>query len=250
MTSRLDVYLTERGIAPSRHRAAEWIREGRVTVNGQEERKPSRTVPADAQVDVSVDASYVSRAGTKLAHALDVFQIDCGGLLALDVGASTGGFTECLLRRGAKQVWAVDVGHDQLADSLKRDGRVISLEGINARRLTASLLGGRAELATVDVSFISQKLIWPVLRCCLTERARIVSLVKPQFEAGRAALGKSGVIRDPKVHARVLDELRAFAREIGYDVLAETRSPILGGDGNQEFFFLLSLQSEGTEESE
>lgn len=240
MTVRLDVYLTERGLAPSRHRAAEWIRNGCVTINGQVIEKPSHIVPPDVEVGISETAPYVSRAGIKLAHALNAFGVSCEGLNVLDVGASTGGFTDCLLRHGAKHVWAVDVGHGQLADSLRKDERVVSLEGINARQLSGSILGRPAELAVVDVSFISQRLIWPAILDCLTEQAPIISLVKPQFEAGRSAVGKGGIIRDSGIHQRVLDELEAYARTLGLQVIAKTESPILGGDGNKEFFFLLT----------
>ena len=239
MTVRLDVYLTERALAPSRRQAADMIRAGRVTVDGIVALKPSRLVSPETEISVVAEQAYVSRGGQKLEHALDRFGIDPGGLSVLDAGASTGGFTECLLRRGAKRVWAVDVGHGQLAQSLRDDPRVTVMEGVNARELTPERLGGLAELATVDVSFISQKLIWPALIGCLTEQAGIVSLIKPQFEAGRAAVGKGGIVRDPKARRRVVAELSAWGESLGLTVCAVMESPILGGDGNQEFLMFL-----------
>ena len=239
MTVRLDVYLTERALAPSRSQAAVIIRAGLVKVNDCTVLKCAYPVPPEAVVSVEPRRAYVSRAGQKLEHALERFGIGPAGLSVLDIGASTGGFTECLLTRGAARVWAVDVGHGQLAQSLRDDPRVVVMEGVNARELRPEQLGWLADMAVIDVSFISQRLIWPALIDCLTERAVIVSLVKPQFEAGRAAVGKGGIVRDAKTHRRVIEELTAAAQSSGLAVREVIASPILGGDGNQEFLMWL-----------
>lgn len=239
MTTRLDVSLTERGLAPSRHRASEMIRAGLVQVDGQIVQKPAYLVLSGTKIDVKLGHTYVSRAGQKLEHALVHFDIDPRDLNVLDIGASTGGFTDCLLQRGAARVWAVDVGHGQLAESLRVNPRVTVMEGVNARELKPMQFESRADMAVIDVSFISQRLIWPALIGCLTEQAAIVSLVKPQFEAGRAAVGKGGIIRDHHIHQRVIDELMLFAERLGLIVHGLTDSPILGGDGNREFLLFL-----------
>ncbi|MDR1736031.1 MAG: TlyA family RNA methyltransferase [Oscillospiraceae bacterium] len=244
MTLRLDVALAKRGLASSRSQAAEWIRGGRVTVDGVVQCKPSVLVPLDAVLAADAGEGFVSRAGIKLAHALDVFSVSPGGLCVLDVGASTGGFTDCLLRRGARKVWAVDVGHGQLAPSLRGDARVVLTEGVNARDLSPETLGGTADMAVIDVSFISQRLILPAVTGCLNGGAPIISLIKPQFEAGRGNVGKGGVVRDARIHARVTDELGAFAEGIGLKVLGTVESPIPGGDGNKEFLMYMVTDRE------
>ena len=208
---RLDTLLVERGLAPSRERARALILAGSVRVNGQPATKAGTAVASDADVIVTTpDHPFVGRGGVKLAHALDVFAIAVADRVALDIGASTGGFTDALLQRGAARVVALDVGHGQLDWRLRNDPRVDVLERVNARTLTiADLPPDRApfDIVTVDVSFISLELILPVVPPLLADNGDIIALVKPQFEAGRAEIGKGGIVRDERVHARVLDEV-------------------------------------------
>ena len=232
---RLDVALAERGLSPSRQKAKALIEAGAVTLNGQIVQKASAAVTEEDILSVLETPRFVSRAGDKLRHALDIFEIDPTGLTALDVGASTGGFTDCLLQCGAAKVYAVDVGHGQLAPSLAQDSRVVSQEGLNARILTPELLGESVPLAVMDVSFISQKLVLPAVAGCLLPGGVLITLVKPQFEAGRADIGKGGIVRDQKVHERVLQEIAEFGAALGLTLLGRTDSPISGGDGNREF---------------
>jgi len=213
----------------------------------------STVTKAGHQVDVDIrvavrepDHPWVGRGGVKLSHALDVFSLDVAGASVLDVGASTGGFTDVLLDRGARRVVALDVGHGQLDWKLRSDPRVICLEGVNARYLTPAQLPADArafDLITVDVAFISLRHIFPVLPPLLAADGRIVALVKPQFEAGRDEVGKGGVVRDPAVHQRVLDATAASALQVGLEPLASIPSPIEGAQGNREFFMLLSRRS-------
>ncbi len=241
--SRLDTLLVERGLAASRERARALILAGQVLVDGRPGVKAGESVPADAGVELlQPDHPYVSRGGLKLAHALDTFGIDASGRAALDIGASTGGFTDVLLRRGATHVVALDVGHGQLDWRLRTDPRVTVLERVNARQLTPDALGDAHrtfDLVTIDVSFISLRLILPVLPPLLHTGADVIPLVKPQFEAGRAEVGKGGLITDPVVHQRVLDEVRSAAIAIGLTALADTPSPIAGAEGNREFLLHL-----------
>ena len=242
-TSRLDAALVARGLAASRERARGLILAGQVRVNGEIVSKAGTPVSADANLTlIEPDHPYVSRGGVKLAHALDVFGIDVTGRLALDVGASTGGFTDVLLRRGAPRVVALDVGHSQLDWRLRSDPRVVVLERLNARSLTADQLPEDArafEVATMDVSFISARQILPALAPLLLPDADVVVLVKPQFEAGREEVGKGGLVRDAAVHARVIDEVAAAADALGLTRVAMTESPITGTEGNREFFLHL-----------
>ena len=216
---------------------------GMVRVNGEVVSKAGSPVAPDAQVTlIEPDHPYVGRGGVKLAHALDVFGIEVTGRLALDVGASTGGFTDVLLRRGAPRVVALDVGHSQLDWKLRSDPRVIVLERINARSLTANQLPEDArafEIVTMDVSFISVKQVLPALVPFLLPDANLVVLVKPQFEAGREEVGKGGLVHDAAVHARVIDEAAAAADALGLTRVAMTESPITGTEGNREFFLHL-----------
>ena len=238
--TRLDNALVDRGLAPSRERARALILAGQVAVDGQVVSKAGAPVAADARVELAIpDHPYVGRGGVKLAHALDVFSIDPKGRRALDVGASTGGFTDVLLQRGAASVIALDVGRGQLDWRLRTDARVIVREGVNARALTADDVPHTVTLATIDVAFISLRLILPALPPFLDDAADVVALVKPQFEAGRDEVGKHGLVTDPLVHEAVLARVTAAAVSAGFSRVAMTPSPITGATGNQEFFLHL-----------
>jgi len=230
---RLDQLLTDRGLARSRAEAQALIHAGSVELDGNRQLKPGQLVAADASVSLVERPRWASRAGAKLEHALDAFGIDPTGLACLDAGASTGGFTDVLLARGARIVYAVDVGRAQLIQRLRNDPRVVSMERTNLRTLRE--LPEPIDLATLDLSFISLRLVLPAVRDLLTDAGRIVALVKPQFEAGKEDVPRGGVVRDPAVWERVLVDLEADARDIGLVVREVTRSPILGGDGNVEF---------------
>ena len=238
---RLDQALVAQGLVASRQRAQAMVRAGLVRVAGAVADRPDQLVHPDVSLDLDRVKTYVSRGGDKLAAALDAFGIDPAGRVVLDVGASTGGFTDLLLQRGAAQVIAVDVGYGQLAWSLRQDPRVTVLERVNIRHLDA--LPVPANLAVIDVSFISLRLVLPRVRELLSPPGEIVALVKPQFEVGKGAVGKGGVVRDPEQHRRVLDELRDFVEQGGYEVAGEIPSPILGAKGNREF--LLHLRRHG-----
>lgn len=243
--SRLDQLVFERGLAASRERARALILAGQVRVNGALASKAGTPVAADAEIVLSTaDQPYVGRGGVKLAHALDALGIHIDGRDALDIGASTGGFTDVLLQRGATRVIALDVGHGQLDWRLRTDPRVVVIEQQNARYLTPGDMPSPVDVVTIDVSFISLRHILPVVPALLRPGADVVALVKPQFEAGRAEVGKKGLVRDPAVHARVLDEITAVAQE--YDLARQgmTPSSITGATGNQEFF--LHLKQRGS----
>lgn len=239
---RLDALLVERALASSRERARALILAGQVRVNGTVAQKAGQSVPSDATIALAQpDHPYVGRGGVKLAHALETFQIEVEGREALDIGASTGGFTDVLLRRGAARVVALDVGHGQLAWSLRTDPRVVVREGVNARALTRQQLPAAVDLVVMDVSFISLRHILPALPSLLTPAADVVALVKPQFEAARREVGKGGVIKDAAVQERVVGEVVRAASEVGLTHLATTESPITGSSGNREFFIHLRL---------
>ena len=266
--TRLDQALVERGLCPSRERAKRAILAGQVRVNGQAARKPSDGVTTGDELRLDAGEKYVSRGGHKLEHALKHFQLDAGGLVALDLGASTGGFTDCLLQHGAARVFAVDVGRGQLAWKLRQDQRVVVMEKTNARFLTPDALGGpggpprsaraagsgeppgrRArsdtpclvDLITIDCSFISLRKILPAARGLLKPGGKMVALIKPQFEAGKAEADRGrGVITDPAIHERVLGELRDFvAAQAGLVWRNVVESPLLGPAGNKEFLALI-----------
>jgi 23S rRNA (cytidine1920-2'-O)/16S rRNA (cytidine1409-2'-O)-methyltransferase len=245
---RLDTLLVDRGLAASRERARALILAGQVRVDGQPVTKAGTAIAPDAQVTVDArDHPYVGRGGIKLAHAFDSFGIIAGGRCALDIGASTGGFTDVLLQRGASRVVALDVGHGQLDWTLRNDPRVIVLERVNARTLTPAQLptGFRLfDIVTIDVSFISLRQILPVLPPILGPDADVVALVKPQFEAGRSDVGKGGIVRDPDVQVRVVAEVTAAAEGLGFHRAGMVESPITGMEGNREF--LLHLRREVT----
>ena len=238
---RLDQALVAQGLVPSRQRAQAMVRAGLVRVGGAVADRPDQMVDPAVSIDLDRVKTYVSRGGDKLAAALDAFGIDPAGRVCLDVGASTGGFTDLLLQRGATRVIAVDVGYGQLAWSLRQDPRVTVLERVNIRHLDR--LPMPADLAVIDVSFISLRLVLPRVRELLSPPGDVVALVKPQFEVGKGAVGKGGVVRDPDQHREVLRELRKFAEGTGYKVVGETPSPILGAKGNREF--LLHLRPHG-----
>jgi 23S rRNA (cytidine1920-2'-O)/16S rRNA (cytidine1409-2'-O)-methyltransferase len=231
---RADVVLVERGFFASRARAQEAIAAGLVTVNGAVVRKASDMVPEEAVITAEQPHPYVSRGGVKLAAALDVFQIDPKDKICLDIGASTGGFTEVLLNRGAAHVYAVDVGHGQLHPTIAGHECVTNLEGTDARSLNADLVPQAADLLVSDVSFISLKLVLPAAVALLKPQAELAVLVKPQFEAGRDHV-KKGIVRDGAVHRAVCEDMRAFVASLGFEVMGLMPSPIEGGDGNREF---------------
>ena len=238
----MDRLLVERGLAPSRTRAQALVMAGLVLVGEQRVEKPSETYPPDAPLRVrgSEDpaARYVGRGALKLEKALGEFGVDARGLTCLDVGASTGGFTDCLLQHGARRVVALDVGHNQIAWPLRTDPRVEVREGVNARHLKSEDFAERFDLITMDVSFISATKILPALVPLLKDGGRVVVLVKPQFEVGRGEVGKGGVVRDPAQHARVVAEVNACALALGLAVGGVTESPVTGADGNREFLAL------------
>ena len=231
---RADVALVERGFFASRARAQEAIAAGLVTVNGAVIRTASDMIPEDAVITAEQPHPYVSRGGVKLAAALDVFQIDPKDKICLDIGASTGGFTEVLLNRGAAHVYAVDVGHGQLHPTIAGHTHVTNLEGTDARSLNADLISQKADLLVSDVSFISLKLVLPAAVALLKPQAELAVLVKPQFEAGRDHV-KKGIVRDGAVHRAVCEDMRAFVASLGFEVMGLMPSPIEGGDGNREF---------------
>jgi 23S rRNA (cytidine1920-2'-O)/16S rRNA (cytidine1409-2'-O)-methyltransferase len=237
---RLDVALVDRGLAPSRERARALILAGRVRVSGAVVTKSGAGVRPDEPIDVAEpDFPWVGRGGVKLAHALDAFSIDVTGREGLDIGASTGGFTDVLLQRGARRVVALDVGHGQLDWRLREDPRVVVLERRNARQLDRAWLPAPADIVTIDVSFISLRLILPRVPPVLAKRADIVALVKPQFEAGRAEVGRGGLVQDPAVHEKVLAAVTEAAAACGLARVAMTPSPIAGATGNREFLLHL-----------
>jgi 23S rRNA (cytidine1920-2'-O)/16S rRNA (cytidine1409-2'-O)-methyltransferase len=246
MKRRLDVLLVERGLAASRDRAGALVLSGVVLVNGQPAHKAGAQVHEDADVALKQpDHPYVGRGGVKLAHALDAFGIDVEGRSALDIGASTGGFTDVLLRRGATRVVALDVGHGQLDWGLRTDPRVIVIEHVNARTLGPTEVPDPVDIVTIDVSFISLRHIFPRVPPLLKPDGDVVALVKPQFEAGRGEVGKKGVVRDPAVQARVVEDAARAAAEVGLHRVGTAESPITGETGNREFFLHLKQARPG-----
>lgn len=234
--SRLDVLLLERGLVPSRERARAVILAGLVRVDGQVVSKAGASVALTAAIDLAgPDHPYVGRGGLKLAHALDTFGVAVEGRRALDIGASTGGFTDVLLQRGARDVIALDVGHNQLDWKLRSDRRVHVVEGVNARALSDQDVPHLVDIVTIDVSFISLSYILPQVPKVLAPNADVVALVKPQFEAGREEVGKGGIVSDPAVHEAVLVRVAANATSLGFEQRGMTPSPITGATGNREF---------------
>ena len=242
--SRLDQALVERGLCESREKAKRVILAGSVKINEQLARKPSDSVKADDHLTVVAPEKYVSRGGYKLERALDEFRLDVNGLTAVDLGASTGGFTDCLLQRGASKVYAVDVGQGQLAWKLRCDPRVVVMEKTNAREVTPRTFPqpfSPVNLVVIDCSFISLRKILPATIALLKASGKVSALIKPQFEAGKAEADKgAGVITDPAIHARVLDQMERFVNDLpGLEWRQVTESPLLGPAGNKEFFVLL-----------
>ena len=233
---RLDQLVFERGFTDSRERAKTTVMSGLVFVNGQRVDKPGTAVPPDAQIEVRGDAlPFVSRGGFKLDKALKVFPVDPAGKTCLDCGASTGGFTDVLLQHGAKKVYAVDLGYGQLAWKLRTDERVVNLERTNLRYITAEQIPEPIDLAVMDVSFISIRLVLPAIRPLLKPGADFICLIKPQFEAGREEVGKKGVVRDSAVHVRVVEGILDFVETAGYSAVGLDYSPIRGPEGNIEY---------------
>jgi 23S rRNA (cytidine1920-2'-O)/16S rRNA (cytidine1409-2'-O)-methyltransferase len=241
---RLDRLLVEKGLVESREKAQALILAGKVDVDGHGAAKAGTMIPIDADVRViGPDHPWVSRGGIKLAGALDAFQIDATGLVCFDVGASTGGFTDVWLQRGARHVIALDVGHSQLHWKVRSDPRVTVIENTNARHLKPGDLpdAGAITRVSIDVSFISLKHIFPVLPALVDRPTEIVALVKPQFEAGRKEVGKGGLVLDPDVHARVIADVTAFGAEVGLERIGLIDSPITGAHGNKEFLMHLRI---------
>ncbi len=244
---RLDSLLTIKQLMPSRERAKVAIKAGLVLVDGKKIVKPSTLVDSETEIRILGDnIGYVSRGGLKLAKALEVFPLDLHGKVGLDIGASTGGFTDCSLQNGAKKMFAVDVGHSQLAEKLRQDKRVVNMERTNIRYVTVTDLGEQVDFITIDVAFISLGKVLPVIRPLLKPTGYIVALIKPQFEAGKEYLSKRGVVRDAKVHKQVIKCLCAFAVECGYGILGLDYSPVKGPEGNIEYLLFLGMKREAT----
>lgn len=243
--TRLDVLLTERGLLDSRHKAQATIMSGIVFVNGQRVDKAGTAVANDAQIEIrGATLQYVSRGGLKLEKAMQTFPLDLHDKICADIGASTGGFTDCMLQNGAKKVYAVDVGYGQMDWKLRNDARVVCMERTNARYLTHEEIPDELDFASIDVSFISLKLIFPALYGLLRQGGEIACLIKPQFEAGREKVGKKGVVRDPAVHLEVLEHFLIHAKENHFTVLGITYSPIRGPEGNIEYLGFLRKSEE------
>lgn len=251
MKQRLDVLLVNRNLAESREKAKAIIMSGEVFVNGQREDKAGSSFPEDVEIEVkSNPLKYVSRGGLKLEKAMEKYGFDLERKVCMDVGSSTGGFTDCMLQNGAVKVYAVDVGTNQLAWKLRQDERVVTMEKTNIRYLTPDQINDKIDFASIDVSFISlTKVLLPV-RELLDEKGEVVSLIKPQFEAGREKVGKKGVVRDPKVHVEVIQMVASYANSIGFDTIDLDYSPIKGPEGNIEYLLYMKKNIEILEADE
>lgn len=239
---RLDVLLVERGLAGSRERAKRIIMAGQVLVDGQKVDKAGMTVKAEAEIRLlGGDLPYVSRGGLKLAKAVQAFGLTLSGKIAADIGASTGGFTDCMLQNGAQKVYAIDVGYGQLAWKLRTDERVVNMERTNIRSVTPDMIPDILDFASIDVAFISLEKVLPATRELLKPEGEIAALIKPQFEAGREHVGKKGVVRDPAIHLAVIRRVLSFSREHGFSVRGLTFSPVKGPEGNIEYLAWLSM---------
>ena len=237
---RLDSEVFERGLAESREKAKAMIMAGSVYLNGQKALKAGAAVKPDNVIEVRGSVNpYVSRGGLKLEKAMKVFPVSLGGCICMDIGASTGGFTDCMLQNGASKVYSIDVGYGQLAWKLRTDSRVVNLERTNFRYVTREQVPDPVDFASVDVSFISLRKILPVMRALLKEGGEAVCLIKPQFEAGRENIGKKGVVRDRSVHAEVVAGISEFALEEGFDLLGLDYSPVKGPEGNIEYLMFI-----------
>lgn len=251
MKQRLDVALVERGLIASREKAKVVIMEGLVYVNGQKSDKAGAQVKDDDKIEVRGETlRYVSRGGKKLEKAMQVFPIALNDCICIDIGASTGGFTDCMLQNGAKKVYSVDVGYGQLAWSLRTDERVVNLERTNIRYVTEEQIPDPIDFISVDVSFISLTLVLPVAYRLLRPGAQMVCLVKPQFEAGKDKVGKKGVVREPQIHKEVIQKVVACAKELGFLRMGLDFSPIKGPEGNIEYLLFLKKPENETQESE
>ena len=248
MKQRLDIFLTEKNFFDSRTRAQAMIMAGKVLVDGQKVDKAGTMISSDAAIKIlGEEIPFVSRGGLKLQKALDVFKIDLRGKIAADVGASTGGFTDCMLQRGAKKVYAIDVGYGQLAWKLRQDSRVINFERTNIRNVTRENFSDDLDFISIDVAFISLEKVLPVVFEVLTDSGEVVALIKPQFEAGREHVGKKGVVRDKKIHAVVIEKVLNFAAGIGFAVRGLDFSPVKGPEGNIEYLAHLAKNFSATE---
>ena len=246
---RLDVLLVNRGLAPSREKAKAMIMEGNVFVDQQREDKAGASFDVEAKIEVRGNTlKYVSRGGLKLEKAMTHFGITLDGKVCMDIGASTGGFTDCMLQNGAVKVYAVDVGYGQFAWKLRQDERVVCMEKTNIRYVTPEDIADRLDFASVDVSFISLTKVLEPARALLTDNGEMVCLIKPQFEAGREKVGKKGVVRDKAVHEEVIEKVISFAMEIGFEVLNLEYSPIKGPEGNIEYLVYIRKADEGRKE--
>mgnify|MGYP005851850947 FL=1 len=238
---RLDKLLVDRGLVPSRERAQSMILAGQVEVNGLRVSKAGQKVAEASDIRLLIDdLPFVSRGGIKLQHSISHFQLNLANTVAMDVGASTGGFTDCLLQHGVRRVYAIDVGYGQLAWKLRIDPRVIVLERQNIRHLPAHFIPEPIQVATIDTSFISLKIVIPAVMPFLGSAATLIALIKPQFEVGRGQVGKGGVVRDPEMHQRVCRVIEELCAQLGLQVVGTTPSPILGPKGNQEFLIVAS----------
>jgi 23S rRNA (cytidine1920-2'-O)/16S rRNA (cytidine1409-2'-O)-methyltransferase len=247
---RLDKLMVERGLTPSREKAQALIMAGQVVVGDHTVDKAGKQVSPDAEIRIKGDVlQYVSRGGLKLRKALDEFSVDVSGQVVLDVGASTGGFSDCLLQAGARKVFAVDVGYGQLAWKLQQDPRVVSLEKTNIRNLLPEQLDEVPDLAVIDASFISLAKVLPATSRLVRSEGSIIALIKPQFEVGKGQVGKGGIVRDPAAHDRVIEAVSQTAREMGLEVAGLCESPITGADGNREFLILLKVPEHNREEA-
>ncbi len=247
MKKRLDVLIYEKGLAESREKAKAVIMAGLVYVNNQKADKCGSTYEEDCNLEVrGPSLKYVSRGGLKLEKAVSSFSLDLENVVAMDIGASTGGFTDCMLQNGAKKVYSIDVGYGQLAWKLRNDERVVNMERTNFRKVTPDMIEDKIDFFSVDVSFISLKLILPVVRPLLSSEGQGVCLIKPQFEAGRGKVGKKGVVRDKAVHTEVIATIREFCLECGFDVLGLDFSPVKGPEGNIEYLIYIRTSNEPT----
>jgi 23S rRNA (cytidine1920-2'-O)/16S rRNA (cytidine1409-2'-O)-methyltransferase len=248
---RLDKLLVDKGIAQSRETARAMIMAGKVAVEGKRTEKPGTQIDVEARLRVQEgDSRYVSRGGEKMEGALKAFAIDPRGMVVMDVGASTGGFTDCILQKGAEKVYAVDVGYGQLAWKLQKDARVVNLERRNIRYLRREEVKEEIDLAVIDTSFISIEKFLPHLLGFLKKGGAILGLIKPQFEVGRGEVGRGGVVRDEALHKKVIDRISYFSRGLGLRVLGVAESPLLGPKGNKEFFIYLKKENEKNGQTE
>ena len=241
--NRLDVLIVEQGLAPSREKAKALIMSGIVFVGDEKVDKAGAMVPADAAIRINGETlPFVSRGGLKLQKAIEAHHLDLSGCVCADIGASTGGFSDCMLQHGAKKVYAIDVGYGQLAWKIRQDPRVVCMERTNIRYVTPEDLGEPLDLSVVDVSFISLKIVLPAIQALLKPTGQVLCLIKPQFEAGKEKVGKKGVVRDPAVHLEVLEAFVTLARELGFTIRNLTYSPVKGPEGNIEFLGHLSME--------